>query len=432
MKTICLAVVVVLASLAGCEDELDSGWVDQFGTAQNDSAQGLSADGRFLYAFGRAGAALPDQASAGGQDVYLRKYDQMGNVLWTRQFGTAGLDDSFWGTVEARDGRVIVAGGVTGALPGQTWAGGLDAFLRAYDSDGNVIWTRQFGTSVQDAIRNVALDRDGNIYVAAQTAGALPGQTSAGDRDAVVQKYDSDGNHIWTVQFGSSGVDEAIGVTVRRGYVYATGITRAVLPGQTSAGGTDSFVLKLSADEGQVEWLRQFGSAGDDSAWKVRTIGRSIFVSGHTTGDLGASSAGLLDPFLVRLNSDGDIRWIRQFGSPADDNSFAMTVHEGGIVMAGTARGALPGEVHAGDGDFYVRKYDPDGDVVFTLQWGTADLNALTAIASDGRELYVAGATAGALPDKTSAGAQDAVVVRIPDDSIDNDDEDDDDEENDD
>jgi len=40
---------------------------------------------------------------------------------------------------------VYVSGYAVGALPGQTNAGGGDAFLRKYDVNGNEVWTRQFG-----------------------------------------------------------------------------------------------------------------------------------------------------------------------------------------------------------------------------------------------------------------------------------------------
>jgi outer membrane protein assembly factor BamB len=264
-------------------------------------------------------------------------------------------------------------------------------------------------------VRNIAVDRHGSIYVAAQTNGALPDQTSAGDRDAVVMKFDRNGNPVWTYQFGSAGFEEAIGVTVRGHDVYATGVTRSVLPGQVSAGETDGFVIKLDAKDGELLWLRQFGSAGSDSPWKVRVIGRGVFASGHTTGNLGGTNAGVLDPFLVRMNPDGDIEWIRQFGSPAQDFAVAMTVHAGGIAIGGSTRGPMPGQVHYGDGDFYVREYGPDGEERWTLQWGTADLNSLSAVGAKGDALYVAGHTVGALPGQIYAGGQDAVVIRLPD-----------------
>ncbi|MFQ5933557.1 MAG: SBBP repeat-containing protein, partial [Dehalococcoidia bacterium] len=70
-------------------------------------------------------------------------------------------------------------------------------------TDLPVGWVRQFGSGATDMATDVAVDREGNVYVAGITAGVLPDQTSAGSRDALVRKYAPDGQEMWTVQFGS-------------------------------------------------------------------------------------------------------------------------------------------------------------------------------------------------------------------------------------
>jgi hypothetical protein len=80
-----------------------------------------------------------------------------------------------------------VAGNTAGKLPGQTTAGGIDAFVAAFDSAGNSLWMRQFGGGNRDAAADVAF-AGGNAYVAGSTDGTLPGQTSAGGRDAFLVK----------------------------------------------------------------------------------------------------------------------------------------------------------------------------------------------------------------------------------------------------
>ena len=86
-------------------------------------------------------------------------------------------------------GEVYVAGWTRGALPGQTRLGSSDAFLRKYDPDGNEVWTRQFGTSWGDSAWGVAAGPQGEVYVAGFTRGALPGQTSAGMSDVFIVKF---------------------------------------------------------------------------------------------------------------------------------------------------------------------------------------------------------------------------------------------------
>ena len=55
--------------------------------------------------------------------------------------------------------------------------------------DGEILWTGQFGTDGWDRAHAVAIDASGNILVAGYVGGALPGQTHAGDLDAFLRKY---------------------------------------------------------------------------------------------------------------------------------------------------------------------------------------------------------------------------------------------------
>jgi len=69
--------------------------------------------------------------------------------------------------------------------------GGFDAFLRKYDTNGNVIWTKQFGTNTTDQANAVAVNSTG-VYVAGDTVGAFPGQAHIGGLwDVFAAKFDS-------------------------------------------------------------------------------------------------------------------------------------------------------------------------------------------------------------------------------------------------
>ena len=117
---------------------------------------------------------------------FIRKFDNSGNDVWKRLLDpTSNFALDAVRGVDA-DGNVYVAGDVGAALPNQTVTTENDGFLRKYDSAGNEIWTRQFGTSARDSAAGVAVDATG-VYVAGSTGGALPGQSSGGDFDAFVR-----------------------------------------------------------------------------------------------------------------------------------------------------------------------------------------------------------------------------------------------------
>ncbi|MFQ3583870.1 MAG: SBBP repeat-containing protein [Cyanobacteriota bacterium] len=206
-------------------------WTQQFGTHHDDWATSMAVDqqGNILVS-GYTEGTLPDQAHSGRRDAFVRKYDPEGNELWTRQFGT-GYND--WAVSVAVDGRgdILVAGFTRGTLPGQMKVGeqDADAFVRKYDSDGNELWTHQFGTESEDKIISITADERGNILVSGLTSGALPGQTHLGGEDAFVRKYDSEGNELWTRQFGTREDEEAWDITVDgQGNVLVAGPARPV------------------------------------------------------------------------------------------------------------------------------------------------------------------------------------------------------------
>src|SRR5262249_33224576 len=156
-------------------------WTRQFGTDDVDVAYGVAVDASGVYVVGQTFGTLPGQASAGGFDAFVRKYDAAGDELWTSQFGSSGRDGAYGVAAGASGGYVV--GDTGGTLPGQASAGGFDAFVRKYDAAGNDLWTRQFGTDGSDGASGVAVDGSG-VYVAGATGGTFPSQTGAGDDDA--------------------------------------------------------------------------------------------------------------------------------------------------------------------------------------------------------------------------------------------------------
>jgi WD40 repeat protein len=178
-------------------------WTRQFGTASSEEARSVSvgSDGSVLVA-GSTFGTFSGQSSAGGGDAFVRKYDAAGTQLWTRQFGTASTDYAYSVSVGS-DGSVLVAGSTGGTFSGQASAGNYDAFVRKYDAAGTQLWTRQFGTASNDEARSVSVGSDGSVLVAGYTPGTFSGQSSAGNLDAFVRKYDAAGTELWTRQFGN-------------------------------------------------------------------------------------------------------------------------------------------------------------------------------------------------------------------------------------
>jgi len=320
-------------------------WTHQFGTQSYDVANGISVDASGVYVAGSTYGTLPGQSSAGSYDAFVRKYDASGNVIWTHQFGTQSYDVASGISVDASG--VYVAGSTYGTLPDQSSAGSGDAFVRKYDASGNVIWTRQFGSPSYDVASGISVDASG-VYVAGSTYGTLPDQSSAGSYDAFVRKYDAGGNVIWTRQFGTSSSDVASGIFVDTSGVYMAGYTQGTFPGQSSAGSYDAFVRKYDAYGTEV-WTRQFGTSSYDIANGISADASGVYVAGYTQGTLPEqSSAGSFDAFVRKYDAYGTEVWTRQFGTSSYDVANGISVDASGVYVAGQTYGTFPGQSSAG------------------------------------------------------------------------------------
>ena len=337
-------------------------WTDQFGSNKSEYIQTSSIDtfnGNILVAGSTEG--FLEGTSAGVTDAFMKMYDSDGNELWTNQFGTTGLDIIRTSSIDPSTGNILVAGESQGNLTG-TNAGDGDAFLRMYDSDGNILWTDQFGTSEYDWIYTSAIDPStGNILVAGPTLGDIEG-TNAGYYDAFLRMYDSDGNILWTEQFGTRDLDYIITSSLdpSNGNVLVAGITTGNLDG-TNVGNADGF-LRMYDSNGNELWATQFGTNRNESIYtsSINPSNGSILVAGSTQGSLWGTNAGYYDGFLRMYDSSGSELWTKQFGTSDYESIETSSIDpsNGNIIVAGNTKGDLEG-ISAGYYDAFVRVYTP-------------------------------------------------------------------------
>jgi hypothetical protein len=276
--------------------------------------------------------------------------------------------------------------------------------------------TRTLGSTANEQASGVAVDlpRCG-VYLAGDTLGTV-GAASAGSSDAVIARFDTAGGLTWTVQFGSSGSDYVDDVGVDGdGDVYVLGHTHGTLPGSPiiNLGGSDLFLVKLDRD-GVVLWTRMLGSAGSDvpTGLAIASTG-DVYVTGFTDGLLTGASAGAQDYFLGRYDPDGNLVMLVQAGSAGNDRAKAVAVGPGdNAYIVGDTDGDLEG-VQAGNADLFVAKYDSAGVQLWIDQRGTSDLELGADIAvNDDQQVFVVGSTALGLDGNVSAGAMDIVLLR--------------------
>ena len=388
-------------------------WTDQFGSSEYDVAWGVVATETDVFVDGYSWGALPGQTAIGGSDGFLRRVDDSGQEIWTIQFGTR--KDDFIVALGMDATGLYVTGSTSGTFPGQTKLGGADAVLAKYDFDGNELWTVQFGTDEIDSPSNVVADATG-VYVIGTTDGAFPGERDRRAQDAFLTRFDAEGNQDWVVQFGSRGSDVGYANALSAAGIFVNGFTDGRLPGETDRGEMDAFV-GLFASDGTKLWLRQFGTRRVDVGLGIVADPKTVYVSGQTGGHFrGFTSSGGDDAFVRSFSAtDGASLWMHQFGTAEFDAAYGLALVGTDVYAVGGTSGVMPGAVGTGGRSdaFAVALATASGDELWTLQFGTSRSEVGNWAWAVPGALYVPGATGGTFAGETRSGSQDAFVTRI-------------------
>lgn len=311
---------------------------------------------------------------------------QAQTLQWVRQFGTAAHDAADAVTTDAA-GNIYVAGVTRGVLPTQTSAGNGDAFVARYDPSGGSVWVRQFGTTGEDGILAAATDAAGNLYL----AGFIGGETSIRGTDGLLAKYDSAGNQLWVRQFGppdfsTSAVDVD---TDPAGNVYVLG-RMGNLFGQAA-------LLAKYTPAGDQLWSHPMSAPLDPSHLATDTAGH-VYVVGRTG----------TDAFIAQYDEVGSQVWLRQFGTPSQDLPQGVATNAlGDVYVVGLQDGY---DLEAS----FLAQYDAAGNQNWVRSF-TADSFAPWAmsVAADAEgNAFVAGFVWGTFGGEATAGQFDAFVLQ--------------------
>ncbi len=282
--------------------ELSSPGSDEF----DDEVLAVAADpADGVYA---AGSTYGDLfgANQGGRDAFVVNYrlDASTNsyvLNWSKHLGSLG-DEQLVAAITAPDGGVIVAGGTTADLGGDS-LGGYDAVVMRYDPAGNLLWSKHVGTMYDDLATALAPAPDGGFYLAGMSMGELAQGEQRGSKDAFVARFDEAGNEIWIHQLGTGADEYALALAPDgQGGVYVAGSTAGSMVEDAHAGLTDAFAARYDAD-GSLLWLGQKGTEDNDQANAVVASGVAgrAFVGGSARGDLAGvgSQIGEYDAFIA-------------------------------------------------------------------------------------------------------------------------------------
>jgi hypothetical protein len=303
-----------------------------------------------------------------------------------------------------------------------------DVFVTKMNADGSaLIYSTYLGGSDGEEAHGIAVDGEGNAYVAGATwssdfpvVNAIQSVYKGAHSysDAFVTKINADGSAlVYSTYLGGSGGEVASVAVDSGGNAYITGSTdstdfptaNAIQP--TKHGYSDGFVTKINADGRALVYSTYLGGSGFDLCSKAAVdSGGNAYISGETNSTdfptvnaIQPTNHGTWDAFVTKMNADGSALVYSTYlgGSGQDSGSIAVD-EAGNAYVAGstdstdfpTANAIQPNK--RGSTDVFVSKINADGSaLVYSTYLGGSSDNYAGGIAVDvAGNAYVTGYTA--------------------------------------
>lgn len=295
--------------------------------------------------------------------------------------------------------------------------GGYDAFVAKLDNKGQLVWNTFLGGTGSDPGHGIAVDGNGNVYVAGSSSATWGSPQNAfggcvgfqfsldlSGCDAFAAKLDNSGQLVWNTFLGGTGYDVGWAIAVDgSGNAYVAGGSTATWgsPQRAFGYGENAFAAKLD-NAGQLVWNTFLGNMiSDISEGQAIAVdgGGNVYVAGlsyATWGSPQRAFGGGDEAFAAKLDSTGTLVWNTFLGSTGYDEGLAIAVDvSGNVYVAGksNATWGSPQRAFVSSGrDAFVAKLDGTGTLVWNTFLGAATYGEGRAIAVDsGGNAYVTG-----------------------------------------
>jgi len=321
-------------------------------------------------------------------------------------------------TATGADGSLYVLGDVDGAVDNQTIQGSQDAVLQKFDSAGNLVYTQTLGAANSASGYSMAVSADGQVAI----AGSFTGDLDAGDlgngatgTDSFVTLYDSSGDETWT-QTGLQPSNNQVNSVAfgANGEVLVAGQSNISTTASPAYGQTQGFIAGYSSSGDQL-FSTNTGTAN----------AQSLAVDGNTVVVAGTSSTGdaVVNSYALQTKGAPTLTATRDLGSLGNGAIAGVAVNNGQVVVAGTtSNGALnAGTVTSasnGGQEAFVAQLSEDlapasTDQIAYFGGAKGAKTTATALTISGGQVYIAGSSNTALPGMTSVGTQDGYVASV-------------------
>ena len=286
--------------------------------------------------------------------------------------------------------------------------------IASTSSAATLLWTKQWGSSADDAANNVAFDGSGSIYVGGGTHGSFAGQTNPGGDSGMLNKFLPDGTFVWARIYGSgqgynanSAGEGGVVVTDGAGAIYTSGRAAGPFDGQPFAGGNSDFYLRKFDSSGNRQWTRIWGSSanGETMFDAVMGGGGIVYLTGFEYASIdGQPYGGDADPVVFRVDAQGNRISTWEWGTGATEPASGIAVDASGNSYV---VGAWPYPYNC-----TLTKLDASGNRLWTSVWGpTVGWPSVTADTNG--NVYVITTATGVIGGQPSFGGQDANLTKV-------------------
>jgi hypothetical protein len=315
----------------------------------------------------------------------------------------------------------------------------VDFLLGEYDHsqsitiDPELHWCTYYGGNKEECFNSVTSDIDGNLIAVGWTdspafptltCGTYFQGTLAALEDAMIVKFSSEEERIWSTFYGGNKEDWAYSVTTdASNNIFVSGETvSGSFPVYNAGtfyqaalnGDEDVFILKFNA-AGTRLWATFYGGDKKEGGYGITTDpSGNIFVTGYTEStDFPKLNAGTFyqaalggneDAFILKFNNAGTRIWATYYGGSLYDVGNAICSDAAGnVFITGDTRssnfpvynaGTYYQGTMAGDTDTYVIKFANTGARLWATYYGGADADYGNSIITDNYDnIYLAGWT---------------------------------------
>lgn len=323
------------------------------------------------------GAGTTSLTSTGFSDVFLARYNKIGEFQWGFNVGGSGFFGNSARKVAVDATSIYLVGQFTGTADFDPSVSGtanlnggtLSGFLASYDLSGAYQWALALngGFGAISSTDAVTVDNAGYVYITGSMSntidfdpsGGTVNVSSAGGSDAFLARYDVSGNLSWAFSSGGTSTDGGNDVVATSTRVIGIGSFQGTADFDPSTGNT------ANTSNGQVDfWTTMYSTAVFPVEWAYLEADprpEGVWINWGTAIEQNA------ERFIIERSVDGQLfEAIGETNAQGNSQTLTSYAHLDHTPLRGTS--------------FYrLRQIDLNGEFAYsqilTVQLGNSDLS---------------------------------------------------------